>query len=227
MDFPSPTPRRVSKPRWLDLRLVLGIALVLAAVVIGAEVVQGARHTDKMLAVTHDLAAGTIVQAGDLQTVDARLPGAVVGAHVYVTDRAKAVGKVLARPLSAGELLPATVLGTAIGRTTVSVPFAADAAPKLSRGQRIVVWLSTKTCPSLVLLPDVTVQQAHAADAGTFASGGTGQDVVLSVSAELADRVVSALAIDDATLRAGVLTGAPGPRDAAPPDVESCAGPKS
>jgi hypothetical protein len=57
----------VSKPRWLDLRLILGIALVLAAVVVGAEVVQGARHTDRMLAVTHDLAAGTILQIGDLK----------------------------------------------------------------------------------------------------------------------------------------------------------------
>ncbi|HEY7010734.1 MAG TPA: SAF domain-containing protein [Jatrophihabitantaceae bacterium] len=212
----------MSKPRWLDLRLILGIALVLAAVVVGAEVVQGARHTDRMLAVTHDLAAGTILQIGDLKTVDARLPGAVTDAHVYVTDPAKAVGKVLARPLAAGELLAATVLGTAAGRTTVSVPLAGDAAPKLSRGQRIVVWLSTKACPSLVLLSDVTVQQVHGTDPGTFASGGTGQDVVLSVPPDVADRVVSALAIDDVTLRAGVLTGAPRSSGTALPDVDSC-----
>ena len=226
MDFPSPTPRRVSKPRWLDLRLVLGIALVLAAAVVGAEVVQSARHSDPMLAVTHDLAAGTILQAGDLKTVDARLPGAVTGAHVYVTDPARAVGKVLGRPLSAGELLPATVLGTAAGQTTLSVPLAGDAAPRLSRGQRIVVWLSTKACPSLVLLSDVTVQQVHATDPGTFASGGSGQNVVLSVPPEVADRVVSALAIDDATLRAGVLTGAPRSGETAPADVDSCAAAK-
>jgi hypothetical protein len=213
----------VSKPRWLDLRLVLGIALVLAAVAIGAEVVQGARRTDSMLAVTHDLAAGTILQSGDLKTVGARLPGA----RVYITDPAKAVGKMLTRPLSAGELLPATVLGAVAGRTTVSVPLASDAAPKLSRGQRIVVWLSTKTCPSLVLLSDITVQQVHSTDPGTFASGGTGQDVVLSVPPDLADRVVTALAIDDATLRAGVLTGAQRSPDAALPDVDSCTPPKS
>jgi hypothetical protein len=100
------------------------------------------------------------------------------------------------------------VLSGAPGRTTVSVPFAADAAPTLTRGQRIVVWLSTPSCPSIVLLPDVTVQDARAADVG-IATGGTGQDVVLSVAPELAQRIVAALAIDDATIRAGVLSGAP------------------
>src|ERR1700712_5779107 len=62
MAFPSPTPQRVRKPRWLDLRLVFGIVLVLAAVLIGAKVVATARHTDKELAVTRNLAAGTTIR---------------------------------------------------------------------------------------------------------------------------------------------------------------------
>lgn len=219
MEFPSPTPRRVSRPSWLDLRLVLGIALVLVAALIGAKVVSSARHTDKELAVTHDLAAGTTLRASDLQVVDAQLPDK---ARVYVTDQAKAVGKVLDRPLAKGELLPSAVLGAAPERTTVSVPFAADAAPKLSRGERIVVWLSTKSCPTQVLLSDVTVQDVHAADAGSFASGGTGQDVVLSVAPDLAQRVVGALALEDATVRAGVLTGRSGSPATALPALDSC-----
>jgi hypothetical protein len=223
MEIPSPTPRRVRRPSWLDLRLVLGVLLVAAAVLIGAEVVQSARHTDKELAVTRDLAAGTTLQAADLHVVDVALPDSAKRAHVYVSDPARAVGRVLAHPLSAGELLPAAVLTSAPGRTTVSVPFASDAAPKLSRGERIVVWLSTKQCPSVVLLADVTVQDVHPADASEFSSGGGGQDVVLSVSAPLAQRVVTALAIDDATIRAGVLTGAADPDDgAALPTLDTC-----
>lgn len=211
MEFPSPTPRRVSKPSWLDLRLVFGIILVAAAVLIGAVVVQRARHTEKELAVTRDLAAGTTLQSGDVRQVDVQLPDSVAG---YVRDAHKVVGKVLSAPLHKGELVPARVLGAAPQRTTVTIPFASDAAPKLSRGQRIVVWISAKTCPSVVLLPDVVVQNVSAADAGSFASGGAGQDVVLSVTPALAQRVVTALAIEDATIRAGVLTGAP--RAAAP-----------
>ena len=112
-------------------------------------------------------------------------------------------------PLRKGELVPARALGTPPQRTTVTIPFAADAAPKLSRGQRIVVWISAKTCPSVVLLPDVVVQNVSGADAGSFDSGGAGQDVVLSVTPALAQRVVTALSIQDATIRAGVLTGVP------------------
>lgn len=219
VDFPSPTPRRISRPSWFDLRLVLGIILVLAAVLIGAKVVSSARHTDKELAVTRDLAAGSTLRASDLQILDAQLPGK---ARVYVNDKAKAIGKVLDRPLARGELLPAAALGAAPGRTTVSVPFAADSAPRLNRGQRIVVWLSTKSCPSVLLLSDVTVQDVHAADAGTFASGGVGQDVVLTVAPDLAERVVGALAIEDATIRAGVLTGPAGSSPPVLPELRSC-----
>jgi hypothetical protein len=222
MEFPSPTPRRVRRPSWLDLRLVLGVLLVVAAVLIGAKVVQGARHKDTALAVTRDLAAGTTLRSDDLRTIDVGLPDSVDRAHIYVSDRAKAVGKVLGRPLTAGELLPAAVLTRSPVRTTVSVPFPTDAAPKLSRGERIVVWLSTKQCPSVVLLADVTVQDVHPADAGEFSSGDGGQDVVLSVSGPLAQRVVTALAIDDASIRAGVLTGAADPAGAALPALDAC-----
>src|SRR6476646_3059075 len=144
VEFPSPSPRRISTPRWFDLRLVLGIVLVLTAVLVGALVVSRARHTDKELAVTRDLAAGTTVQPGDVRLVDVQLPADVRDHAAYLSDPSAAVGKVLNRPLHRGELVPAAVLVAAGGaQTTVSVPFAADAAPTLSRGERIVVWLST------------------------------------------------------------------------------------
>lgn len=225
MEIMSPTPRRVAMPRWLDLRLVLGLALVLAAVLIGATVLARARHTDKELAVTHDLAAGSTVRPADLRLVDAQLPADVRRDAGYLSDAGQVVGKVLAHPLHKGELVSVSALGVAASATTVSVPFAADAAPALARGQRIVVWLSTPACPSIVLLPDVTVQDVRAADAGNFSSGGTGQDVVLSVAPGLAERVVEALAIDNATIRAGVLTGSSATTAKALPALDPCAAP--
>jgi hypothetical protein len=227
MDFPSPPPRRVRKPSWLDLRLVLGVILVLAAVLIGAKVIQSARHTDKLVALTRDLAAGTTLQAADLRLVDVALPDSVRHAGVYLADPDKAIGKVLARPVAQGELLPAAVLGAAPVRTRISLPLAADAAPKLSRGQRIVVWLSDKQCPSVVLLPDVVVQDVRAADAGEFSSGGAGQDVVLGLPPQLAQRIVTALAIDGATIRAGVLTGTTNASATGLPALDSCTDPSA
>jgi hypothetical protein len=218
----SPTPKRVKTPSWLDLRLIAGVVLVLASLLIGAKVVGGAHRTYRMLAVTHDLAAGSTIRDGDLRPVDVRLPGH--GEGVYVKDTADAVGRQVNRALANGELVPVAALTSSRALTTLSVPFAGGNAPDLHAGQRIELWLSTKSCPSVVLLADVTVQQAHASD--TQLASGRGQDVVLAVSAGLADRVVGALAADGAVIRAGVLTGTqPAGANDSLPALDSCLAP--
>jgi SAF domain-containing protein len=219
VEFRSPAPRRVAKPRWLDLRLILGVVLVLTAVLLGAVVVARSHHTQREVAVTRDLAAGTTLRAEDLRVVDAQLPAGTS----YLASTADAIGKVLTRALSAGELLPSGALGRQATSATVTVPFAADAAPQLHHGQRIVVWLSTTRCPDVVLLPDVVVQDAHPAEAGAFAGTGSGQDAVLTVSPAWAGRVVAALAIEKAAIRAGVLSGMPADPPPGLRDLSGCA----
>lgn len=201
----SPRPRRLSTPSWFDLRLVLGIVLVLASVLIGARVVSSASQTYPRVAARHDLAAGTVLTADDVTLARVQLPDR--GTGVYVPELQDAVGKQLSRAVSAGELIPAGALGNAIAQTTVTVPLASAAAPDLRKGQRIELWVSTNSCPSLVLLPDVTVQDVHADEASSFGTGTGEQDVVISVAPDLADRVMQALALEDAQLRAGVLVG--------------------
>lgn len=216
----SPTPNRVRTPRWFDLRLVLGIVLVLGSVLVGAKIVSGAHATYRMPALTHDVAAGATLRADDLHLVQVRLPGH--GSGVYVARTGDAVGHRLNRALAEGELVPTAALSEAPALTTVSVPIAAGRAPTLRAGERVQLWLSTKLCPSLVLLADVTVQDARAS-AGTIGSA-SGQDIVLSVPADLADRVIAALALPDAAIRAGILTGArhDGANDALP-SLSGCA----
>jgi SAF domain len=202
---PSPTPRRIATPRWLDLRLVLGIVLVLASVLLGARIVSGARHTYPRVTVRHDLAAGTVLSAADVRLAQVQLPDHGRGA--YLGRLQDAVGRQLTRAVSGGELLPAAALAQVRPQTTVTVPLAAGAAPQLRKGQRIELWVSAAGCSSVVLLPDVTVQALHADAGGSFDSGTGGQDVVISVEPPLADRVITALAIDQAHIRAGVLVG--------------------
>ena len=62
--LPGPTPRRVRPPRWLDLRLVLGVLLVLGSVLLGARVVGAADATVPVWAAAGDLAAGTELTRG-------------------------------------------------------------------------------------------------------------------------------------------------------------------
>src|SRR3712207_4756406 len=55
-EVPGPTPRRVRPPRWLDLRLVLGVLLVLGSVLVGARVVTAADATVPVWSARSDLA---------------------------------------------------------------------------------------------------------------------------------------------------------------------------
>lgn len=202
---PSPAPRRVARPSWLDLRLVLGVLLVLASVLIGAKIVSGASKTHAAVTATRDLAAGTVLTADDLRLSQVQVPGR--GRDVYLADTKDAIGQRLERAVSRGELVPSAAVAKVKAQTTLTVPLAAGAAPRLRSGQRIEVWVSSSSCPFVVLLPDVTVQSVHADADGSISNGRGGQDVVISVEPAIAGRVIAALAIDGVTLRAGVLVG--------------------
>jgi hypothetical protein len=181
---------------------------------------------------TRDLAAGSILGPDDLTIAQVQLPDR--GAGLYLSQRTSALGKQLQRPVATGELLPAAAIQRAPARTTLTVPLAGGTAPRLRPGQRIEVWVSTPTCASVVLLRAVTVQDVQADSGGSFSTGTGGQDVVVSVDPPLADRVIAALAIDRAQIRAGVLVGGPssgpdaigpGRSDGGlPPDLARCAG---
>jgi hypothetical protein len=213
----SPTPRRIRSPKWLDVRLIAGIGLVLVSVLIGVKVVTSADKTDRVWAASHDLAPGAVLRAGDLAAVAVRLPDPSARYFLAATDL---IGQTLTRQLDAGELLPRSAVGASGIGTTVVVPLGDDNAPKILAGQRITVWVSTKSCPAAVVLADVTVQDVQSARGGSFAAGGA--DIIVRVSAEQALRVIQALALDGGVLRAGVLHGAQSTSTTALDNLSSC-----
>src|SRR6266576_28915 len=98
----SPTPRRVRAPKWLDLRLVAGVVLVLGSVIVGARVISSANASDGVWAASRDLAPGTVLSADDLSEVHVRLPaGARAGAYLPV--RTVVLGQSVTRQVTAGE----------------------------------------------------------------------------------------------------------------------------
>ncbi len=204
----SPTPRRLKRPTWLDPRLAFGAVLVLGSVVAGARLVGGANHSYRLVALRHPMAAGSVLGPSDIVGVAVQVPGR--GAGVYVEDPKAVVGRQLNRDVAEGELVPAAALGIPERTTSVTIPLAVDTSPPLSAGERIEVWLSTKACSAAVVLADVVVQGVRVA--GAFSATG-GQDVVVEVAPELADRVVTALAVGGASgagtavLRAGIIGG--------------------
>jgi Chaperone for flagella basal body P-ring formation len=218
---PSPPARRVRPPSWLDLRLIAGVVLVLASVVGGALALSSADHRQARWAVKRDLAAGTVLTSADLQAVRVQLGGTD---QQYLPVTEPVVGRALQAPVQAGQLLPRSVLATPDQGIAVTVPLRPDNGPAIQQGDRITVWLSTKSCQGLVLLSGVPVQSvSRSADAG-FGSD-TGSVLVVDLPGSDARRVVAALDLDGAVIRAGVLSGGQ-PADPVAPDLAECTGEK-
>jgi hypothetical protein len=216
--IPSTSPRRVRVPSWLDLRLALGLALVVASVLLGARVVATADSRAQVLVFRSDLQRGTVLTAAEVGTVRAAVPSR---AAIYVTDLDAAVGRTLNRAVARGELVARAALDQPTAATALVVPLEPDAAPDLAAGDRVEVWLTAPSCEAILVLSDATVQSAHASVSATFGGAATGQSLVLELPDDLARRVVDAMSIDGARLRAGRLRG-PGADTTDLPDLSPC-----
>jgi hypothetical protein len=214
----SPVSRRVRTPSWLDLRLVVGVVLVIGSVLVGAKVVGAADHTSRYWVAAHDLAPGVVLQPGDLRSTAVRLP---TSAGDYYPVAASPLGQTVERQVGQGELLPRSAVGATAAATTVTIPLGVDDAPKIVAGQRITVWVSTALCPSAIVLADVAVQDLDSSHSGGLDVSG-GEDVTVRVPPDQALRVVQALALANGVLRAGILDG-PGSSDVTLPDLTMCA----
>ena len=138
-ELPSgPVPRRVRAPGWLDLRLVLGILLVLGSVLLGARVISAADATVPVWSAAQDLAAGTELTPEDLVVVDVRLDGT---AAAYLSGRTRPEGRTVARDVRAGELLPRAALEEPADLVQLALPVQAGYVPPgLRRGQVVDVY---------------------------------------------------------------------------------------
>ncbi|SFD96846.1 SAF domain-containing protein [Blastococcus tunisiensis] len=198
--IPGPVPRRVRPPRWLDLRLVLGVLLVLASVLLGARVVGSADATVPVWAVAGDLAAGTELAAGDLVAVDVRLDDA---AGAYLSTATRPEGRTLARAVRDGELLPRTALEEGDGLVQLALPVQSGYVPPgLRRGQVVDVYAvadpaagATAADGSVTLVVRrAPVQALSGRSEGVLSTPTTAVQVVVAVEAEDAADVLAAIA---------------------------------
>lgn len=195
----SPVASRVRTPRLLDARLVLGVLLVLVSVVLGARLLSGQDDSVPVLAVTRDLAAGSVLGPGDVVTVSVRLGS---GAPAYLDARgASPTGRLLTREVGAGELLPLAALAPVPdvpASRLVTVPVSSLHAPAgdLLPGRRVDVFATYdgsggRPPTTVAVLRRVVV--VGTSGAGSLAGGGADLGVVLRVAPSDAGRLVSAL----------------------------------
>lgn len=198
---PGPAPRRVRPPRWLDLRLVLGVLLVLGSVLLGARVVSAADATVPVWAASADLAPGTKISVDDLVAVDVRLDAA---AKAYLSTSERPDGWLLSRAVRAGELLPYSALEEASELVQVALPVQAGyVPPALARGQLIDVYAVADPAAGATAVADgsvalvveeATVQETPQRAEGVLSTPTTTVQVVISVRADEAADVLGAIA---------------------------------
>lgn len=158
---PSPAAQRSRAPRWLDLRLLIGLVLVVAAVLAGARIVSAADETVTVWAVTNDLAAGTTLAADDLETVEVGLDEY---AAAYLAATSDPVGKTLSRDVSAGDLLPVGAIAEESDLVGLALSVPASNVPlTVSRGDRVSIYATTTPAPGAQAAAPSTVLVVEAA----------------------------------------------------------------
>lgn len=142
----QPRPARLEHQPWRDLRLLLGVLLVLVSAVLGAAAVAAGSNSTGYWAVRSDVRAGDPVERTDLVAADARVP-AGAARHLMRTDdplpgRLKEL--VWSRDVGEGALVSRTAMANrrAGGVAELPLTVTSGAAPAdLARGDRVDVWV--------------------------------------------------------------------------------------
>ena len=186
--------RRVSAARIGDLRLLVGVGLVIASVVIGVAVMTPGGDTVLVLRATRDLSVGATPSG----LVAVPVSRAAAG-DAYVS-KAPTSGEVLRWPVHAGELVPRAALAVQSARQQRQVTVAVDplhAPVGLVAGDRVDVWASRTERDAGA--PSLVVRDAAVASVSQDAVGVGGE---IAVVLDLGEGDVPAVV---AAVRSGVV----------------------
>jgi hypothetical protein len=195
----SPLATTARARTWRDPRLLVGLAIVAVCVLLGARLLASADDTISVWSVRHDMPAGSVITAADLQRQELRFDSAALAArYVSATDPVPD-GTVLAREVAAGELLPRAALAADTPEDLVEVPIAlaSEAVPATLRsGELVDVWVTREDAsgelrPAVRVLEQVRVM-ALPQNGGALGPSATRQ-VVIGIPAEDESVVATAL----------------------------------
>lgn len=189
-----PAAARVRRFRWRDVRLWVGLALIIVSMVVGARLLSGPDGSVTVWRAARDLPVGATPA---VEPVTVRL-GDAVGDYLPVD---LPVDGRMVLPVPAGALLPARAVGAAVADDVrlVTVPVDPLHAPvTLEAGDRVDVWATPSDGglmgrPELVL-PAITVVNA---DRETVGAGGEVAVILQVPQARVGDLV--------AAMRSGVI----------------------
>jgi Flp pilus assembly protein CpaB len=170
-------PRAVAKARRLDLRVIIGLALMAISLVGVTAVVRRAEARVPVLVAAQPIEAGSVIEATDLRVESLSISGGI--AHLSESDRASTIGSFAAQRLSAGQLLTQdSVLkttGLPAGYVAMSLALKPDRAAggELRPGDHVAVIASSSpdqpergTRILLQEVPVLSLRQSDRADGG-------------------------------------------------------------
>lgn len=186
---------------WVDPRLAVGIVLIAASVVGVFGIVSVADASDRVLAARESLAPGDRVDATDLVVTQVRMSQAT---DLYlVAGDIPSEGLVVTKPIGAGELIPASAVGSAAGLRLASIVIEVNGElpGSIGPGATADIWASrleetNEYGPPSVIVAAATVVRLVETDS-LVATGNT-TTVELLVPRNRVARVLEALANEDA-----------------------------
>jgi len=131
---------RLRTPRWKDPRLIVGIVLVVASVLMGAGLVSRMSETTPVLIARSAVVPGDSLESADLVAVDLRLADQTE--HYVGTLEAIPDGAVATRTIQPGELVPMSAVGQSddLPLRPVVIPVDAAVAESVVPGATVELW---------------------------------------------------------------------------------------
>lgn len=175
-----------SAPRraWLDVRLIVGIGLVVASVVGVYSVVAAAEHSTSVYTSKVALSVGEPIRTSDLVLTQVRL-GNATGLYLVV-DGLPSDGLVATRPVASGELIPVSAVGTSSGvtETSVVVDLNVRLAESIREGSSVDVWVAREVergrfGPPTVLIASATVVRISEKDGLMARTAGLAVEILI------------------------------------------------
>lgn len=194
--------QRLSGPRaWGDPRFGIGLVLIVVSVVATSVVVAAADSSVSVYAARGVLSVGDVVTAGDL--IESKVRVGDARALYLVPGDVPANGIVVTKAVDAGELVPASAVGTTAGLdfTTVMIPVGGALASSLDAGAVADVWSSAQGAdrlfgPPVVIVPAAGIVRVVTSDG--IVVDDSGVDVEVLVPRSRVARLLEAVANEDA-----------------------------
>lgn len=176
----------LSSPRRLDLRLIIGVVIVIATALAGFALVSAADNTTSVYTAAKSLSPGHVIKDSDLVLTDVKLGKS---SSAYLDAKGLTQGAVVTKAVAAGELVPLSAVGTAKQVATTNVVVQLDLPLSLDAvvGSNVDVWASMAAGqgifgPPAVIISGAQIAQITEATGLAASTGGVRVEIVVPQS---------------------------------------------